>query len=62
VAIRWVSSIAGLTSVPIVGATSVDQLNETLKYADLQLSAEQHQRISEAGELHDLNPHAYTYT
>jgi aryl-alcohol dehydrogenase-like predicted oxidoreductase len=62
VAIRWVSNIAGLTSVPIVGATSVDQLNETLKYVDLRLSDDQHQRISEAGELDDLNPHAYTYT
>lgn len=62
VAVRWVSNIAGLTSVPIVGTTSVDQLNETLKYVDLRLSGDQHQRISEAGELHDLNPHAYTYT
>ncbi len=62
VAIRWVSNIAGLTSIPIVGATSVDQLNETLKYVDLRLSDDQHQQISEAGELHDLNPHAYTYT
>ena len=62
VAIRWVSRITGLTSIPIVGATSVDQLNETLKYVDLSLSDEQHQRIEEAGELSDLNPHAYTYT
>ena len=62
VAIRWVSHITGLTSVPIVGATSVDQLNETLKYVDLSLSDEQHQRIEEAGELSDLNPHGYTYT
>ena len=62
VAIRWVSRIAGLTSVPIVGATSVDQLNETLEYIDLSLSDDQHQRISKAGEFTDLNPNAYTYT
>ena len=62
VAIRWASSIRGLTSVPIVGATSVEQLHETLGFVDLQLSADQHQRISDAGELTGLNPHAYTFT
>ena len=62
VAIRWVSKITGLTSVPIIGATSVDQLNETLEFVNVQLSDDQHQRISDAGELKDLNPHAYTYT
>ena len=29
---------------------------------DLTLSDEEHQRISDAGSLHELNPHAYTYT
>ena len=62
VAIKWVSHIEGLTSVPIIGATSVAQLNETLDFVDLPLSDDQHQRISEAGALLDLNPHAYTYT
>jgi aryl-alcohol dehydrogenase-like predicted oxidoreductase len=62
VAIKWVSRINGLTSVPIIGSTSVNQLNETLKYVDLSLSEDQHQRISDAGNLDDLNPHAYTYT
>jgi aryl-alcohol dehydrogenase-like predicted oxidoreductase len=62
VAIRWVIDTPGLTSVPIVGATSVDQLNETVKAADLSLTTDQYQRIMEAGELPDLSPHAYTYT
>lgn len=62
VAIKWVSYITGLTSVPIIGATSVDQLRETLEYVHLTLSEDQRQRISEAGELSDLHPHAYTYT
>jgi aryl-alcohol dehydrogenase-like predicted oxidoreductase len=62
VAIKWVSRINGLTSVPIIGSTSVNQLNETMKYVDLSLSEDQHQRISDAGNLDDLNPHAYTYT
>lgn len=62
VAIRWASSITGLTSVPIIGATSVEQLDETLDFVGLQLSDAQHQSISEAGDLEGLNPHAYTYT
>ena len=62
VAIRWVSRVTDLTSIPIIGSTSVDQLAETLKYVDLTLSTDQYQRISEAGELSDLNPNAYTYT
>lgn len=62
VAISWVSRITGLTSIPIIGATSVEQLDETLGYVDLPLSDEQHERIADAGELRDLNPHAYTYT
>lgn len=62
VAIRWVSNIGGLTSIPIVGASSVDQLDETLRYVEFTLSDEQHQRISGAGEIPDLSPHAYTYT
>lgn len=62
VAIRWVSRITGLASIPIIGATSVAQLDETLDYVDLELTDEQHQRITDAGALPDLNPHAYTYT
>jgi aryl-alcohol dehydrogenase-like predicted oxidoreductase len=62
VAISWVSRINGLTSIPIIGATSVAQLDETIEYVDLSLSDEQHQRISDAGEYQDLTPHAYTYT
>jgi 1-deoxyxylulose-5-phosphate synthase len=62
VAISWVSRITGLTSIPIIGATSVEQIQETLGYVDLSLSEAQHQRIADAGELRDLSPHAYTYT
>lgn len=62
VAIRWVSRIAGITSIPIIGATSVVQLEETLGYIDVSLTEEQHRRISEAGRIGDLSPHAYTFT
>ncbi len=50
VAIKWASRIEGLTSIPIIGATSADQLIETLKYVELTLSDEQRQRISDAGK------------
>lgn len=49
VAIKWVSHIDGLTSIPIIGATSVEQLDETLKYTALSLSDDQRGRISDAG-------------
>lgn len=62
VAIQWVRRIPDLTSVPIIGATSVDQLQETLKAVDVSLSDDQHGQISEAGRLTELDPHAYTYT
>lgn len=57
VAVKWVSRITGLTSIPIIGATSVQQLEETLTYVDLPLSEEQHKRISTAGKITNLNPH-----
>lgn len=56
VAVKWVSRITGLTSIPIIGATSAQQLEETLRYVDLPLSEEQHERISTAGMLADLGP------
>lgn len=62
VAIQWARNISGLTSVPIVGATSVDQLTETLQSVEVALSEDQHRRIAAAGELAELSPHAYTYT
>jgi aryl-alcohol dehydrogenase-like predicted oxidoreductase len=62
VAIRWVMNAPGVTSIPVVGATSVEQLNDTVKAADLSLTTNQHRRITDAGELPDLSPHAYTYT
>lgn len=51
VAISWVTRVPGLTSVPIIGATSAEQLDETLKYVEISLSDEQHQRIHQAGRL-----------
>jgi aryl-alcohol dehydrogenase-like predicted oxidoreductase len=61
VAISWVMGQPDLTSVPIVGVTSETQLLETLAAADLSLRDEEHQRITMAGQIADLTPHAYTY-
>ena len=62
VAIQWVKHVPGLTSVPIIGATSVDQLQETLKAVDLTLSDDHYEQITKAGELTELSTHTYTYT
>lgn len=62
VAIRWVMDAPGVRSIPILGATSVEQLNDTLKAADLSLTASQRRRITRAGELPELSSHSYTYT
>jgi aryl-alcohol dehydrogenase-like predicted oxidoreductase len=62
VAVRWVMDTPGLTAIPIVGATSPAQLGETLAAADVTLTAEQHERITDAGEPRELTPNAYTYT
>lgn len=51
-----------VTSIPIIGAKSADQLKETLKAASLSLSEEQLQRITDAGATPGLAPHAYTFT
>jgi len=48
--------------IPIIGATSVTQLEDTLGYLDISLSEEQHDRITEAGRIADLSPGAYTFT
>lgn len=54
--------VPGLASVPIIGATSPKQLDETLKAVDVSLTDEQQERITKAGELPDLKSHAYIYT
>lgn len=55
-------NVPGVVSVPIIGATSPKQLDETLKAVDVPLTEEQQERITKAGELSDLKSHAYIYT
>lgn len=62
VAIRWIMDTPDVTSIPIIGAKSASQLNETLEASSLSLSEEQLQRITDAGAMPGLAPHAYTFT
>jgi aryl-alcohol dehydrogenase-like predicted oxidoreductase len=48
VALRWLMDREAFTCVPIVGARTVDQLDENLGAADVALSDEQCRRITEA--------------
>jgi len=48
VALRWLMAHDAFTCVPIVGARTVDQLDENAGAADLTLSADQFDRIADA--------------
>ncbi|WP_418281265.1 aldo/keto reductase [Halorubrum sp. DTA98] len=48
VALRWLMDQRGFTCVPIVGARTVGQLEENVGAAELSMSREQHDRITDA--------------
>ena len=48
VALRWLMDQREFTCVPIVGARTVDQLTENLGAADLSMTRNQHDRITDA--------------
>ena len=48
VALRWLIDQDRFTCVPIVGARTVDQIEENVGAVDVDLSTDQHDRISEA--------------
>jgi len=48
VALRWLIQQDRFTTVPIVGARTVDQLDENAGAVDIELTRDQHDRISEA--------------
>lgn len=50
VAIRWTMDIAGITSVPIVGVRSIEQLDENVGAIDVSLSDDHYERITGAGQ------------
>lgn len=49
VAIRWTMEVPGVTSVPIAGATSPEQVADNADAAALSMTAEQFDRIAEVG-------------
>ena len=48
VALRWLIQQEKFQVIPLVGARTVDQLDENLGAAEIELSKDQHDRISEA--------------
>ncbi|RAW44951.1 aldo/keto reductase [Halorubrum sp. 48-1-W] len=48
VALRWLMDQDAFTCVPIVGARTVDQLEENLGAVDVSITADQHDRITDA--------------
>ena len=60
IAIRWAMEIDGVTSVPIFGARSLEQLNNNLAALDVSLSTDQYKRIAQAGIYKEPSPYIYT--
>jgi aryl-alcohol dehydrogenase-like predicted oxidoreductase len=48
VSLRWLMDQSEFTCIPIVGARTVEQLAENVAACDVSLSAEQHDRITDA--------------
>jgi aryl-alcohol dehydrogenase-like predicted oxidoreductase len=50
VALRWAGMVEGLTSIPIVGGHTLEQLEENVIAFDILLTPKQHHRIADAGK------------
>ena len=48
ISLRWLMDQQAFTCIPIVGARTVDQLEENVAAADVSISREQHDRITDA--------------
>ncbi|MCL9817630.1 aldo/keto reductase [Natronocalculus amylovorans] len=48
VALRWLMDQSEFTCIPIVGARTIDQLDENVVAAEISLTADQHDRITDA--------------
>lgn len=61
VALHWTTIVEGVTSVPIFGGRSVEQLGENLSALEISLSPDQYQRIAKAGRFErEGSPYIYT--
>jgi aryl-alcohol dehydrogenase-like predicted oxidoreductase len=61
IALQWAMLVEGTTSVPIFGGRSLEQLEKNVAALDISLSADQYERISEAGR-HTRSSSPYIYT
>jgi len=48
VSLRWLMDQQAFTCIPIVGARTVDQLEENVEAAEVSLTRDQHDRITDA--------------
>lgn len=61
VALKWVMMAEGVTSIPIFGGRTIEQLNKNVAALDIVLSTDQYQRITDAGRYEGLSsPYIYT--
>jgi aryl-alcohol dehydrogenase-like predicted oxidoreductase len=61
VAISWTSIVDGLTSVPIFGGRSIEQLRENVSSLEFSLTREQYEAIADAGRYSRYgSPYMYT--
>lgn len=58
IALNWLLRTPGITA-PILGARSLEQINDNLGAADWELSAEQVQKLSEASAVEDIYPYRF---
>jgi aryl-alcohol dehydrogenase-like predicted oxidoreductase len=56
VAIRWTMQVEDITSIPIFGARSQDQLDENVGCIDVSLTDDQYARIATAGRSDESEP------
>lgn len=61
VALCWTMIVEGVTSVPIFGGRSIEQLNKNVAALDVSLTSDQYDRIVHAGRYRGLDsPYIYT--
>ncbi len=58
IALNWLLRTPGITA-PILGARSLEQLNDNLGAVDWELSSEQVQKLSEASMIEDIYPYRF---
>jgi aryl-alcohol dehydrogenase (NADP+) len=58
IALNWLLQVPGITA-PIIGARSLDQLNDNLGAVDWQLNENQVRQLSVASAIEDIYPYRF---